>query len=360
MLQLIESKGEELTLGLPSRVMEANSEALWASGVTLTESSLGYRQTQRKSQLTLNVSYSTIDLAYQPADFDIISRPAGLSTHRIAAQIGLKQKLTSSLVAIGTGGFYDGYANYRTLWLDEYYRQYYSDVAGYNKSHPAGYNFSTGIRWEYQPASGFLQVDAIYSRDNVPSGYEIVVRPPPQIGTELVRSADRLETAGARLSLENVLTRRVRILNEFQMADTTDRDPRFSYQGSLNWAVAERWVLRSVLGLSKEDPNFHSFSFASTLEYDWEQKWFVSLFGRYYKDNGEIDNPQLFNIAAPALETFQVGAGLRWQGDRWSFKLVAGPYFTRYASVEADVKPFEKLYRGRAWGLAQASLAFSF
>jgi hypothetical protein len=86
----------------------------------------------------------------------------------------------------------------------------------------------------------------------------------------------------------------------------------------------------------------------------------VSLFGKYYKDNGETNNPQLFNVAPPALETFQVGAGLRWQGARWSFKLVAGPYFSRYATVKADIKPFEKLYRGRDWILAQAALAYSF
>jgi hypothetical protein len=344
----------------PSHMLEANSEVLWSSGITLTDSSVAYRQTRNNSDLNLNLSFGTIDLAYQPADFDIISQAADLREARFAVQAGLKQKVAPSLTLLGSGGVYDGYVNYRTLWLNEYYQQYYSDVRGYSAVHPRGFNVSAGLRWEFRPATAFLQIEGIYSRDDVPSGYEIVVRPPPQIGAELHRSPDRLHTGGARVSLENVLTRRIRLLNEFLAAATTDRDPRFSYQGSLNWALAEQWVLRSVAGFSMENPNFHAYAFAATLERDWEQKWFVSLFGRYYKDNGEIDNPQLFNVAAPALETVQVGLGVRWQGERCSVKLVAGPYITRYDSVEADIKPFEKLYRGRDWGLAQASVTYSF
>lgn len=345
---------------LATHQIDLNSEALWASGLALTESSGAYRQLGSKTELNLAVSYATIDLDYKPADFDLISRPVNLSERRLAGQAGIKGKVTTSLSLLASGGVYDGYANYRTLWLNEYYRQYFFGVPGYKTITPGGYNLSGGIRWEYQPAAGFLQLEVLYSRDDVPSGYEVVVRTPPQIGTDLVRSSDRLYTTGARLSLENVLSRRVRLLNEIQIADTTDRDPRFSYQGSMNWAMAEHWVLRSMLGLSKEEPSFHSYSFGATLEYDWAQKWFVSLFGRYYKDNGEIDNPLLFNVAAPALETFQIGAGFRWQGEHWSAKFVIGPYFTRYASVEADVKPFEKLYRNRDWKLAQASLSYSF
>ena len=354
------ASSESSASSLTRHLIEANSEALWTSGIVLTDSSAAYRQTRPKWDLNLNLGFSTIDLDYQPADFDLISKPADLSENRVAVQSGLKWKLTPSLSLLSAGGVYDGYANYRTLWLNEYYRQYFSDVRGYKAVEPGGYNFSGGLRWEYLPASGFLQVEGLYSRDDVPSGYEVVVLPPPQIGTELHRSSDRLHTAGARMSLENVLTRRLRVLNEFLIADTTDRRPRLSYQGSLNLALAEHWVLRSVAGVSAEEPKFHAFSFAATLEYDWEQKWFVSLFGRYYQDNGETDNPQLLTVAAPALETVQAGIGLRWQGERWSIRPVAGPYFTRYASVEADVKPFEKLYRGRDWGLAQASVAYSF
>jgi len=310
-----------------NHLFEVNSEGLWTSGINLTDSSAAYRQTRRNLDLNLSLSYSTLDLDYQPADFDIISQAADLSEHRVAVQGGLKRKVTPSLSLLGSGGYYDGYVNYRTLWLNEYYRQYYSDVRGYRAVNPNGYNLSAGFRWEYQPATAFLQIDALYSQGNVPSGYEIVVLPPPQIGTELLRSPDRLHTAGGRLALENVLTRRIRTLNEFQVVATTEREPRFSYQGSMNWAVAERWVLRSVTGFSVEEPNFHAFSFAATLEYDWEQTWFLSVFGRYYQDNGEIDNPQLFNVAAPALETVQVGLGLRRQGERWSVKVVGGGLF---------------------------------
>ena len=351
---------ERLPAGPVEHAFEVSSEALWAGGIGLTESAFAYRQTRPKSELSLSLAHSSIDLEYQPADFDLISQSADLAEHRFAIQGGLKQKVAPTLSLLAGAGVYDGYSNYRTLWLNEYYRQYFSGVPGYITQDPEGYNLSGGVRWEYQPAASFLQIEGFYSRDDVPSAYEVLVLQAPQIGTELFRTTDRLHTAGVRISVENVLTRRIRVLNEIQIADTTDRDPRFSYQGSVNWALAERWVLRSVAGFSKEEPRFHSFTFASTLEYEWDQRWFVSVFGRYYKDNGEIDNPLLLSVAAPALETVQAGVGLRWQGGRWSFRIVAGPYFTRYASVESDVKPFEKLYRDRDWGSAQAALSFAF
>jgi hypothetical protein len=351
---------ESLAAGQAAHAFEAGSEALWTSGIALTDSSFAYRQTRPRSELTLSLAYSSIDLEYQPADFDLISQSAELAEHRVPIQGGLKQKVAPTLSLLAGAGVYDGYSNYRTLWLNEYYRQYFSGVPGYKSLDPDGYNLSGGLRWEYQPAASFLQIEGFYSRDDVPSAYEVLILPAPQIGTELFRTTDRLHTAGVRLSLENVLTRRIRALNEIQIADTTDRDPRLSYQGSVNWALAERWVIRSVVGLSKEEPRFHSFTVASTLEYDWDQRWFVSVFGRYYKDNGEIDNPLLLSVAAPALETVQAGVGLRWQGERWSFRIVAGPYFTRYATVESDVKPFEKLYRSRDWASAQAALSFAF
>ncbi|MBI4661426.1 MAG: hypothetical protein HY735_21600 [Verrucomicrobia bacterium] len=356
-----ESSPESIVSSGPARhSVEAASEALWTSGIIVTDESAGYQFRGSQWDLSLSVSYSTLDLTYQPADFDIISRPMELNQRRVALQGGLKRKLAPSLTLLGSGGVYDGYTSYRTLWVTEYYRQYYFEVPGYQKTEPRGLNLSAGVRWEYRPASGFLQVDGIYSRDDIPSGYEIVVLPPPRIGTALLSSPNRLHTVGARLSLENVLSRRLRALNEFQIADTTARNPRLSYQGSLNWALGERWVFRPVVGASLEEPNFNSVSFAASLEYDWEQRWFLGLIGRFYRDSGEIANPQLFNVAAPALETFQVGVGLRWQGDRWSAKLTAGPYFTRYDAVEADIKPFEKLYRSRDWGLAQVTLSCAF
>lgn len=345
---------------LTSHITEVNTEALWTPDISLTDSSVRFRRTQPSNELSLGVSYGTIDLDYQPADFDLISLPANLTEDRIAFEAGFKKKLPSALTFFGSGGLNHGYSSYRALWLNEYYRQYFSGVPGYEKVDPRGFNLSAGTRWEYWPENGFLQVDVMFSQDEVPSGYQIELRPPPQIGTELRRTADRLYTTGARLSLENVLTPRLRLLNEFQLADTTDRDPRLAYQGSLNWAIADHWVLRSVVGLSLEEPDFHSASFGSVLEYDWNQTWYFSLLGRYYQDNGETNNPQLFHVAPPALETFQLAAGLRWQSARWSLKLVAGPYYSRYASVEGDIKPFEKLYRDRDWILAQAALSYSF
>jgi hypothetical protein len=355
-----EPVARESSSSIVSQVMEANLDLLKASGVTLTESGVGYRQTRSETEFSFTASYDTMDLDYEPADVDIISVPANLGEHRLGIQSSVRRRLVSSLTLLGSIGGYEGYSDYRSAWLNEYYRQYYSEVPGYRKAHPWGYNVSAGLRWEYRPTTSFLQVDAVYSRDNVSPGYEMVLLEAPAFGSALHHTTRTLHTTGLRLSFENILTPRLRMLNELQIADTTDRSARYSYQGSLNWAVAERWVLRSVASLSLESPDFHSFSAGATVERDWNQRWFVSLFGRYYKDNGEVENPQLINAASPALETVQAGIGLRWQGARVSWKVIAGPYLTRYALVTFGTEPFARLYRNRDWVSAQTAFAYTF
>jgi hypothetical protein len=355
-----ETIAREARTTIISHLLEANFDFLKASGVTLTESGAGYRQTRTETEFSFTASYDTMDLDYEPADVDIISLPANLGEDRLGIQGSLRRKLGSSLTLFGSIGGYEGYSDYRSVWLNEYYRQYYSEVPGYKKAHPWGYNASAGLRWEYRPTTSFVQIDAVYNRDDVSPGYEILLLEAPAFGSQLHNTSRSLHTTGLRLSFENILTPRLRMLNELQIADTTDRSARYSYQGSLNWAVAERWVLRSVASVSLESPDFHSFSIGATMERDWDQRWFLSVFGRYYKDNGEVENPQLINAASPALETVQAGLGLRWQGSRVSWKIIAGPYLTRYAPVTFGTEPFAKLYRDRDWFSAQAAVAYTF
>jgi hypothetical protein len=333
---------------------EASFDALWSSHIGLTESMVAYRQNRPTSDFKASLSVNTLGVDYEPARTDIITDPTRLREEQIAFLTSFRKTWSPPLTWLGSAGLYEGYSDYRSLWLNEYYRQVFSGVAGYRKAHPWGFNLSAGLRWEYLPASGFLELDGFVYRDNIAPEYvKEVIRP-------LQRGRETLHTTGLRLSLENVLTRRLRSLQEIQIAGTTDRELRYSYQGSLNWAAAEHWVLRSEIAASREDPQFNSVSLGATFEHDWEQRWFFSLMGRYYRDDGQIENPQIITSATPALETFQIGIGLRWQGATASFKVVAGPYYSRYGALERATLPFGKLYRDRDWVFAQAALAYAF
>jgi hypothetical protein len=170
---------------------------------------------------------------------------------------------------------------------------------------------------------------------------------------KLIRGRENLDTVSLNASSENVLTRRMRVLNEFSFAKTTARELRFSYQGSLNLALGERWVLRTYGGVATEAPRFDAHFVGSTLEYEAFPNTLVSVTGRYYSDTGEIENSLPVTSAAPPLRSWAVAVGLRYTLGRSSFKIHVGPFWTDYKPQGGIGEEFTYLYRDRSWGLAQ-------
>lgn len=338
---------------ITSRTFELTSEFLGASDALMTESAIAYSSTGGSLEYGLGISHGFMDLDYQPNQVaDLIGSANDISDQRTGTQLNARQSITSSLKLLASGGFYDGFTDYRSLWLDQYYRQQFSQLPGYQTADPQGFNVSTGFRWEYLPAAGFVELTATYQRDVIAPGYD---RP---LFQELERGRDTLITRSIGLTLENVLTPRLRSLLRYQMTDTTGRSLRQSYSGSLNWALSENWVLRSTLGVTTERDGFRSIGFGESLEYDLGGRWYFGLGGHYYQDNGDVEN-SLFVVstAAPDLETIQATASLKWLGDNTSFRVEAGPYLTKYDAPGTIVAPFANLYSERDF--LRVGVAFS-
>jgi hypothetical protein len=128
----------------------------------------------------------------------------------------------------------------------------------------------------------------------------------------------------------------------------------------VNWAITDHLVARAVFAAASEDPQFDSVSFGGAIEWDSNQRWFLGGFGRYYTDQGQIENEELVTSATPPLDTWQAGLSVRWQGSRSAFKLAAGPYFSRYAPATENNLHFAALYQDRDWLQAQATWSFKF
>ena len=177
----------------------------------------------------------------------------------------------------------------------------------------------------------------------------------------LLQGRERLDTKSLVVSSENVLTKRVRARNEFTLRKVTDRDLRFGYQGSLNLALGEYWVVRAYGGITTEQPTFDAHFFGVTLEYEPVPRLLLSLTGRYYRDTGEIEDALLlFTSAAPPLRSWEVGIGVRYAWGRSSFKIYAGPFWTDYTRKNDIAPEFTYLYSDRNWMLAQASYSLRF
>lgn len=335
------------------RIAEAEFESLWSPDILLTHGSLSYDQKGEKTECKLSLAHSTIDLEYEPAAFDFLGFERSVDEDRDSVQLSLRHRMIDPVVLLVSGGFYDGFTTYRSAWLNEYYRQQYQVLPGYKTAEPDGKNMSAGVRWEYAPGSGFAQFDASYLEDEIAPGYEIDF-------DGLRRGRPNLYTSVFNLQSENVVSRRVRVLNELRLVHTTGRERRWAYQGSVNVAIGERWVLRSVGGYTREEPRFEAFHIGSTLEFELAPSCLLSVGARYYNDTGEIENSLLVSNAAPGVEAYQVVLGLRRLWENASLKVLAGPYFMRYEQPGLATLVFRNLYRDRDWANAQVAYSVSF
>ena len=347
-----------------SHTLEIDSDAVWSSDIFATDSRLMYRHKPGKLEWDATFSYASFDMDYKPfTAFDFFGYEEDLDEDRFGGQVNLRYALVDRFTLLGAGGIYDGYTDYRRVWIANRYRQKYDHpdfprIAGYEEPDPKGANVSAGARWEYLPLAAFAELRLGYAADKTAPGYEDSEDSTGQF--LLLRGREHLQTTSVNLSSENVLTSWLRSLNEFALIDTTAREARFAYQGSLNVALAPAWVLRGYGGVSTEEPRFDAFFFGATLEWEAIRGWFFNATARYYEDTGEIIDPVLTSSAAPPLRSWELGAGVRYVWGRSAIKLYAGTFRTNYDPVEEGSAEFTFLYRDRKWGLAQIAYSWEF
>ncbi|MDA1067695.1 MAG: hypothetical protein O3C43_14480 [Verrucomicrobia bacterium] len=307
---------------------------------------------------SISLAYGDYQLDYQPVAFDFNGEEKAVSERIIAIQFNSKKQLGDHWWLSGGAGAYDGFTNYRSVWLDEYYRQQFSELYGfpgaenYVEADPKGINATAGTRWEYQPGNGFAQFSISALRDDVSPGYEIDF-------DGLRRGELTLDTVAASLSTENILTKNIRSFLEFRVTQTTDRSTRYGVGANINVAHGEQWVSRWNVGGSKEDPQFEAFYGGVALEYQASDKCYIFVDGWYYEDTGEIENALLFTSAAPGLESSRVGIGVRWIGDQWSMRIYAAPLENDYEPTNPGIDFFQNLYSDRDWTIAQIAVSRS-
>ena len=336
--------------------LDIGGEGLLSRDFQLTQWSARYGHDYDSTQWDASITYETyrIDLRSPDPFFT----PFTNSDDRVLGQLALVQPLGERLTWQGRVGAYEGIQNYRSLWLQGYYSQLgalFEQFGNqpYPEVDPRGYQLATQLRYEYLPGSAWVEAGLNHFRDwIVPSAdFEI----------DTLLGTDVIESQSWRLATENILTPRMRSLLEFQVVDTSVRELRYSLQGTLNLALAEKWVLRSQAAWVTEKPQFDAWFLGSNLEYDLGTSWQAGLSARYYRDTGEILESLPADNAPPGLESWQFGLYLRWTSGRGALKVGAGPYFTRYEMPDNIEAPFfEDLYRSRDWATFQLAWSASF
>ena len=321
---------------------EFATEFLHAPDISLAQAADTFRLDWGKTEAALTLGLGTLAIDYAPVSFDFLGHAVSRRERTWSAQLALRHRAGLRLELLGGAGVRDGFDSYRALWLDEYFSQRFASFHGYRRATPRGAAFSAGARWEYRPASGFVQFGYACAQDEVAPGYEIDF-------SGLRRGAQTLDTATLTLVFENVVTPRLRTRVEVRAADTSGRKPRLGVEASANYALGERWIVRAHAGGSEERPAFRARFGGVALEFAATETLAIFAGTHLYRDTGEIENALLFTSAAPGLHSRRGEIGVRRDGETLSWRISVGTVAGDFAPTNRNTDFFQNLYRDRHW-----------
>jgi len=330
-----------------------SSEMQVASDVWLLDSELNARWRNSQREVSVVAGLADLHLDYVPSPWDLTATFQKLEASRNSEQVTWREGLITPWRWTVSGGGYVGYTDYRSMWLNEYYRQIFSGVPGYREANPRGLNASLGTTYEYLPMSGLISCSVGWNSDEVAPAYDKL------IGVPLQRGLSHYETWRFGLGSEHVLNPSLRFKQDTAAILTTKRACRYTYRGDALWSITDSWATRVYLEGSLEG-KFESAAASVALEHDWNARWFAGISTRAYRDNGQIVDPSIVSGDAPPSETLLMQLTLRYAGANASWRLAVGPYLTRYAAPTAKTLRFTTLYRDRDWLCAQAAFAWQF
>jgi len=333
--------GQDFMVGLSQERQES-------SDIRLIDSELDLRWRTTKREITVMAAVADLDVNYAPNPLDFLGVSRKLDETRTSEQITWREGLDQRWRWNFSAGGSDGFTDYRSLWLDEYYRQIFSTVRGYVPAKPDGKNVSIGGTYEYLPQSGMINWSLGYQVDGISPSYDKIIMGP------LVRGRSRYQTWRLGLGSEHVLSPRLRFKEDFTALQTTARAWRYAYKAEALWAITDAWATHLDLEASRE-AEFHSVAASLALERDWSAKWFAGVQVRAYRDNGQVIDPSLISGAAPPIDSLQAQLTLRYSGSNVTWRVGIGPYLTRYAALTPGTIWFSSLYRDRNWCSVQAA-----
>jgi hypothetical protein len=345
--------GSSALLKAENFIVSTSGEWLSASDVSLLDMDWTLRRRTLERDISASIGWAPIEMDYVPSAASLIGTPADLDDARTSFQFTWREALEETWRWNFSAGGYDGFTDYRSLWLEEYYRQLFSGIPGYREADLGGMNASIGGTYEYLPQCGMINWNVAFQSDDVSPAYEKL------IGGPLVRGIDHYETWRFGLGSEHVLSPKVRFKQDAALYHTTERDLRGVYRGETAWAMTDEWSLRSSMEGSLEG-DFHSAAASLMVERDWNAKWFLGLQVRAYRDNGQVIDPKLVSSSSPPLDSLQLQLALRHESEHLVWRLAVGPYLTRYGAIGVANRTFDTLYSDRDWLSMQAACTWRF
>lgn len=327
--------------------VDAEFEALLNDDIEVMRTAAQFEEDLGRWNWNLLAAYTHHSVDYEQA---LVGHPAHLEEDLWQLSFGLDYALSDSVELGVNVSAYDGHPDYRSIWINEYYKQFFGFLPEYRNSDPHGAALSVSGVWSYQ--SGLVEGGGGYGWDQVVPGWEFD-------GGGLSSSSDEVETGWGYVRWEQVINPWLKTELNGRASFISRRDPR--YQISNRWAVAfgPKLSAKATVGAAKEDPQFEAVYGGVNLDYEFQPNWTVTLSGRLYHDTGEIESAA-FNTAAPGVDTSEVGVGLLWDRGDLAVRIFVGYYAVDYDKVSAENQFFRNLYKDRDWVVLRLATTLRF
>ncbi len=334
-------------------------DLLYASDVSVLRSGFTYRQERSKWNIQANVSRTDVSIDY--SDPVGGTSPTRRSEDAWSGGLVLGTNLAENLST--TFGFsrYEGYNDYSSVWISEYYDQFVGipDPVNYEPADPNGYSFSSNLVWDYDPGVSRLTFSFSYANDEIVPAWSLIPNPDNFFIPEATPTRSSFDTYSGSIAWAKAINPSLRTQMTFRYSDVTELEPRFQLQNDTAWAITDDLTLRAQIGASIQDPDFEAFYGGLSLTYEIDSNWSVGLSARIYDDNGEIV-PEGFNTAAPAVTATEFSASLAWQNLNTTIRLSTGIYSVDYDSLDSSNQFFADLYSDRDFLVTRLALSHTF
>ncbi len=339
--------------------LDLNHEFLHHDDISVNRSSLIYRQSRENWSLEANLGFTDIGIDY--TDAVGLTRATRRTEESWSGGLTLSLDLNDSLST--TFGFtaYEGYADYQSVWISEYYDQRFGIpfASSYETASPRGIGFQTGLVWDDSYGMGRFSATFALSEDDIVPAWSPALSGGPNPTLIAEPTIESFTTYSGVLTWEKAINPDLKSHLTLRYVDITARDPRIQINSQWAWAINGDFTLRAHLGAAREGSDFDALFGGLALHYDISPQWSASLSGRLYRDTGEIVSAG-FNTAAPELNSSEISASLAWSGPSTTIRLGVGLYETDYDEPDEDNQFFADLYADRDFLLGRISLSHTF
>lgn len=340
--------------------IDSEYESFYNEEIWIATTRQSYEQERNGITLSLGGNYSEYFIDY--TDPVGATLPSERTEESLGGNISLAYQATQSLSLSLGGRYYQGFADFQSVWISEYYDQFIGGsplaASSYRAADPSGWGIDLGLIWDYRVGAR-LTFGFNYGRDQIVPAWSFIPNPDNFFIPEAVPTIDELESFGGSVAWEQALNPRLKTQLLFRASGVTARQVRYQLQNNWAWAVTPDLTLRGQVGGALENPSYEALFGGLSLNYEFIDSWHLALAARLYHDTGEFTSAG-FNTAAPELDSSEVSLSLAWSTPVTTVRLSVGFFDTNYGGLSDDNQFFADLYEDRHFVVSRLAISHQF